>query len=42
MVTLNYLPVFEDDVLAIWDHIAKDNQTTADEFVDRLYARACF
>lgn len=39
MATLNYLPVFEDDVLAIWGHIAKDNLTAADEFVDELYAR---
>jgi toxin ParE1/3/4 len=39
MAALNYLPAFEDDTLSIWNHIAKDNPTAADELVDKLHAR---
>jgi len=39
MATLNYLPAFEGDALAIWSYIAQENPTAADELVDKLYAR---
>lgn len=39
MTALNYLPSFEDDALAIWDHIAQDNPVAADRVIDELYAR---
>jgi toxin ParE1/3/4 len=39
VISLNYLPKFEEDVLDIWSYIAQNDPRTADRFVEKIYER---